>query len=242
MATEIQLKSIENELSNILQKLMERFSEGMRCLILYGSWAKGTAKEDSDIDMLVIFDQVDSDTWKVLYEIERTIESERGITLVPASIEDFQKEKNPLFTAVKREGKIPWGNTDFTINPEPPAVKYAEYFQKSREVETHKVEMAEKILKEHPDYGSAELCFVASKHAIQMALAMKGVGYSSKIAVLLPLVKEHLGKDVALKFKKLFDLYVKAEYGVEFLTQEEAKQAVICAREILKECYNEKVK
>jgi len=242
MATEIQPKSIENELSNILQKLMKRFSDSMRCLILYGSWAKGTAKEDSDIDILVIFDQVDRDTWKVLYEIERTIESEKSITLVPASIEDFQKEKNPLFTAVKREGKTLWGNVDFTINPEPPAVKYAEYFQKSREVETHKVEMAEKILKEHPDYGSAELCFVASKHAIQMALAMKGVGYSSKMAVLLPLAKEHLGKDVALKFKKLFDLYVKSEYGVEFLTQEEAKQAVEYAREILKECYTEKVK
>jgi len=235
-------ETIRDIIKEIERKIAGRFRDNFKCLILYGSWAKGTAREDSDIDLLAIFEEVDSDTWKVLYKIERTIESERGISLVPSSQEDFQKEKNPLFTAVKREGKILWGNVDLTINPEDPAVKYADYFQKSREVETHKVEMAEKILKEHPDYGSADLCFVASKHAIQMALAMKGLGYSSKVAVLLPLAKEHLGSDVADRFKRLFDIYIKSEYGMEFLTEDEARLAVECAKEILRYCYSKKVK
>jgi len=32
---------------------------------------------------------------------------------------------------------------------------------------------------------------------------MKGLGYSSKVAVLLPLAKEHLGSDMADRFKRL---------------------------------------
>ena len=80
--------------------------------------------------------------------------------------------------------------------PEPPEVKYREYYEKSKEVENKKVEIAEYLLKEHPDYRSADLCFFASKHATRMALAMKGVGYSSKISALLPLAGEYLGEGV----------------------------------------------
>jgi len=75
-----------------------------------------------------------------------------------------------------------------------------------------------------------------------MALAMKGLGYSSKVAVLLPLAKEHLGSDVADRFKRLFDIYIKSEYGMEFLTEDEARLAVECAKEILRYCYSKKVK
>ena len=233
----IKFKAIEDVLMNIQERLEEKFGDTIRCLILYGSWTKGTAKEDSDIDLLIVFNKADDDTRKSLYEIERKIDSKRSVTLVSASIEEFQKEKIPLFTAVKKEGKIIWGNADFSINPEPPHIKYAEYFKKSREYESQKVKMAEEIIKEYSSYGSADLCFVASKHAIQMFLAMKGLGYSSKVSVLLPLVKEHLGENTAHKFKKLFDLYVKAEYGIESLTEEEAKLAVEYAREILRMCY-----
>lgn len=122
-------------------------------------------------------------------------------------------------------------------------MKYADYFKKSKEVETKKIEIAQEILKEHPDYGSCALCFIASKHAIQMALAMKGLGYSSKITALLPLVEEYISEDITIKFKTLFSLYVKSEYNMEFLTEEEAKQALKIAKEILSVCYgNEKGK
>jgi HEPN domain-containing protein len=96
-----------------------------------------------------------------------------------------------------------------------------------------KVKMAEEIFKEHPSYGDADLCFIASKHAIQMALAMKGLGYSSKVSVLLSLAEKHLDKEIAKRFRKLFNLYVKSEYGMEFLTEEEAKLAVEYAKKIM---------
>ena len=224
---------IRKLLEAITEKLRKSFQKNFKCLILYGSWAKGTARKDSDIDLIVMFKKVDGNIRKLLYEIENDTEGENSVTLVSTTIEDFVKEKIPLYTAVKKEGKIIWGNVDLTINPEPPHIKYAEAFEKSREFEVRKVKMAEDILKEHPSYGAVDLCFIASKHAIQMVLAMKGIGYSSKVAVLLPLAEKYLGRDIAETFKKLFDLYVKSEYGIEFPTEDESKLTVEYAKKVI---------
>ena len=79
----------------------------------------------------------------------------------------------------------------------------------------------------------AEFCFVGSKHAIQAALAMKGEGYSSKVFVLLPLTEKYLGREIASVFRSLFGLYIKSEYGMESLTDEEAKLAIEYAKKII---------
>ena len=89
-------------LEDIKKNLTKRFRENIRCLILYGSWAKGLAREDSDIDLLVVFEAMDKETGKVIHEIESHIDGERNITIVPTNLEDFRKERLPLFTAVKR--------------------------------------------------------------------------------------------------------------------------------------------
>src|SRR3990170_8044063 len=142
--------TINKTIKDIQKNLLERFSGNLKCLILYGSWAKGTAHEDSDIDLLVILNSVDEKTGRSLYEIEEDVAKNRNITLVPASVEAFQRENLPLFTAVKKEGKIIMGEIDITSNTEPPPIKYAEYFEKSKELETKKVKMAEDMLKESP--------------------------------------------------------------------------------------------
>ena len=230
-------RTIKDILKKIQKYLLERFQDNLKCLILYGSWAKGTAKSTSDIDLLAVFRKVDGDTEKSIYDIVRSIDTERSITIIPTSLEDFQKEKLPIYTAVKREGKLIYGNLDLSINAEPPEVKYSEFFERSRKFESMKVKIAEELLEKDLTTGIAELCFVASKHAIQAALAMKGEGYSSKVAVLLPFIKEHLGQETAWKFKRLFDLYVKSEYHFEFLTPEEADEVVRHARKVLERCY-----
>lgn len=227
------MKGIEEILDRIQRSLVERFPDNLSCLILYGSWAKGTAKRDSDIDLLAIFNPLDKEMRKALDDIERNFVGERNITLVPSSVEDFKKEKIPLFTAVKTEGKVIYGDMDLSINPETPEVKYSEFFERSYQWESGKIRIAEELLEKDLTSGIAELCFVASKHSIQAALAMRGEGYSSKVAVLLPLTERYFGKEIAEPFRKLFRLHIKSEYGIEFLTDEEAKLAVDCAKKIL---------
>jgi len=232
-----EVDSLNDILCAIVNQLSENFRDNLKCVILYGSWAKGTARKDSDIDLLVIFEKLNTDIRKQLYEIKKEFDRDQNIEIVSTTLEDFKKEKIPLYTAIKREGKILLGKVDMSINPEEPMTKYREFFERSKEFETKKIEMAERIHKDHPSYGTAELCFVASKHAIQMALAMKGEGYSSKVSVLLPLAERHFGKHISDAFRKLFQLYVKSEYEVEFLTEEESGLAIELARRVL-EVYN----
>ena len=226
-------KSIKDKLESIEKELSERFKTNFKSLILYGSWAKGTAKGDSDIDLLALFSKVGKQTSKSVYDIARSADTERSITLTPTSLEDFQREKLPLYTAAKREGRLIYGDIDLSINPEPAKVKYAEFFRRSHEFESQKIRIAEELLEKNLNSGIAEFCFVASKHAIQATLAMNGEGYSSKVSVLLPLTKKYLGIEIASVFRSLFELYKKSEYGMEFLTDEEAKLAIEYANKIM---------
>lgn len=192
------------------------------------------ARKDSDIDLLVIFDTPGRENGSFLDEMTKNVATERNITIVTASLEDFQKERIPLYTAVKREGEVIYGDVNVSINPEAPEIKYAEFFKRSHEFESNKIRIAEELLEKDLTSGIADLCFVASKHAIQAALAMKGVGYSSKMGILLHLAEKYFGKEIAEAFRRLFHLYTKSEYGMEFLTEEEGRLAVEWACEILK--------
>jgi predicted nucleotidyltransferase/HEPN domain-containing protein len=224
-------EAIHGALEKIRQALIERFGVNLKCLILYGSWAKGTARANSDIDFLVVLQEVDAEVRKFIQHLSYV--DGREITIVTSSVEEFHKEKIPLYTAIKREGKIIWGDVDRSIHPDPPEVKYSEFFKKSEEFEGRKIEMAEKLLEENFFSGIPEICFVTVKHVLQAALAMKGEGYSSKVRVLLPLVQRYFGQENAQAFRKLSDLYVQSEYTFESISREVALEAIGCARQIL---------
>ncbi len=47
-------RDYKNILKNFKQSLLERFSDSLISLVLFGSVARGTAKQESDIDLLII--------------------------------------------------------------------------------------------------------------------------------------------------------------------------------------------
>lgn len=57
-------ETIKDIVDGIQKELSERFKNNFRSLILYGSWAKGTARTDSDIDLLALFGRLDKETGK----------------------------------------------------------------------------------------------------------------------------------------------------------------------------------
>jgi predicted nucleotidyltransferase len=156
--------AIEGPLEEIWNKLVERFGTRLKCLLLYGSWATGTAREDSDIDLLAVLKEQDPVAAKSNADLSWV--DDREISLVACTEEEFRKEKVPLYTAVKLQGKIIWGEIDRTLNPESPEVKYADFFRKSREFESRKLEMAENLLEEDFLSGIPEVCFIAAEHAL----------------------------------------------------------------------------
>lgn len=223
---------LQAELERVRGELLARFGSNLTCLILYGSWVKGTARVDSDVDLVAVFRTLDKEIRKALFDLEME-EAQRRITIVSATEEEFAKEWIPLFTAVKREGKVLYGKVDLSLNPEPAEKKYRDFFERSRKFESEKVRVAEDLVDHELVSGAIELCYVAAKHTIQASLAMKGRGYSSKVAALLPLAQACFGKEVSETFKALFGLYVKYQYGFEFPSVDEGREAISYARKIL---------
>ena len=229
-------QKIAKEIEDIVRALRDKFENNFLALILYGSWAKGRAREGSDIDLLAIFKRVDGNVTKIINEISSDVEVryERAVTLLPVKVSDFEVEKLPLFTAAKREGIIVFGNIDLKESPEYPQVKYRDFFKKSVEFESRKVEIAEKMLQDGLSSGVFALCFIASKHLLQAGLAMKGVGFSGKVKILLPLIEEYFGFEATNAFKQLFSFYIKAEYQLQILDKEEATLAIENAKKIIR--------
>lgn len=103
---------MNENLPEILAELRHYFNDlyGDRLvqLILYGSQARGDAKPDSDIDILVVLNEPVS----AGQEIDRTSEFvaalclERTVVISRAfaSAARFQQEKSPFFLNVRREG------------------------------------------------------------------------------------------------------------------------------------------
>lgn len=73
-------------------------------IVLYGSYAKGTAREDSDIDIAVIYDSLGEDYWNKfheLYKLRRGIDSR----IEPVLIEE-QNDESGFCEDILKTGKI----------------------------------------------------------------------------------------------------------------------------------------
>lgn len=225
---------IPNEIKKIRKQLLKGGLRNVKAVILYGSLAKGTAREDSDVDLLAVYRRRDKKARQFIDEALRSVNMDRDFTVVHASLKDFAKEKMPVYTSAKKDGKIIFGDVDLSLSKIPPPVRYSGFFKISRDFESRKIELAQKLLADGMTNRAADYCFIASKHAIQAALAMRGKGFSSKMDILMPLAKERFGKEIASKFQKLFRIYKKSENIFADITKKDAKSAVKRARDVLK--------
>lgn len=101
------LTDILNQLRQYFQGL---YADRLAYLILYGSQARGDAEPDSDIDILVVLNDV-VDAWT---EIERTSEYISELCLKYdavisrnfATLSRYQQENSPFYMNVRREGVL----------------------------------------------------------------------------------------------------------------------------------------
>lgn len=95
------LKEFREEVENLYQKRL-------KSIILYGSWARGDATEDSDIDVLIVLEGkvIPGKEIDRMIDIITEINLKHGvlISIYPVSEEDYSTINSPLLINVRREG------------------------------------------------------------------------------------------------------------------------------------------
>lgn len=97
-------KSIDNrEIMKIVQKYVEKVCENyqIEAIILFGSYAKGTWHEDSDIDIAIITNDIKNNIFDEelnLVKLRRKIDTRIEPHLI--SIEDYKNIETPLIQEI----------------------------------------------------------------------------------------------------------------------------------------------
>jgi predicted nucleotidyltransferase len=91
------------------EELRHLYGNRLRRVLLFGSWARGDAHPESDIDLLVVLDQVDS-VWDELRRMEEVLwrcsfENDAVISAVPAAEADLQQPATAILIRAKTEGQ-----------------------------------------------------------------------------------------------------------------------------------------
>lgn len=100
-------KSIDYRIMEIVKRYVEKVCEEyqIKAIILFGSYAKGTEHEDSDIDIAVITDDIKTDRFdeeiklmQLRWDIDLRIEPHI------ISISDYENNETPFVVEVKNTG------------------------------------------------------------------------------------------------------------------------------------------
>ena len=92
------------------KRLEEVYKDNLKEVILFGSAARGEFTGESDIDVLVILDNITNyeeelnKVFNVQREIERRYEDKIIISAVLATQGDYDSRLDPLYLNVKKEG------------------------------------------------------------------------------------------------------------------------------------------
>ena len=99
----------------ILQELIDSlrilYGAQLKRIILYGSYARGEATAESDLDVLIVLDR---QLQNVYHEVSRLVPLIAELNLkyevlpscIPVSYEEYEKAKTPLLMNVRSEGIV----------------------------------------------------------------------------------------------------------------------------------------
>lgn len=210
-----EMVALDKIIEHFTSELKERLGEKILGIYLFGSTAKGTATEESDIDVLVVYS--DMEEWNLLEvasEISFKIACEEGklIETVPMSKQEFEQSlgRSPFLWEVLRFGRpifTTLSGTKWELDFRDYLALAEEYLNYARDA------LNEDKLRLSIDsgYNACELLVKALIISTKNPLASSHggiVGQFAKLFVLTKKVPENLGRNLNLGL----DLRAKARY------------------------------
>ena len=101
------IKGISKEIIDIINKYVEIVSKNydVIAIILFGSYARGTQREDSDIDIAIITDDIKTDKFDEevnLMQLRNNIDYRIEPHII--SVTDYENDETPFVVEVKNTG------------------------------------------------------------------------------------------------------------------------------------------
>ena len=123
MATRLSVEDIGTALDGIVHNLYKEFSEQLVAVVVYGSHARGTATEGSDIDLLVVVRGLPRD-WEIIHRLEgewarkgRRFGKPFQVMLAsPEDVEDSVEWAAPLMLEIYNVHKVVFDRKEFFKN------------------------------------------------------------------------------------------------------------------------------
>ena len=114
---EIKSKELRNILTDMTEKICDVYGKRLKAVILYGSVARGTQKEDSDIDIMVLVDGKSTEL-KVYDEKLSDVSTDLALkylkvfSIMDVSYQEYMtwKKVSPFYQNIDREGVIIYGD------------------------------------------------------------------------------------------------------------------------------------
>lgn len=95
---------------DVAADLRRLYGDRLGSVLLFGSWARGDAHPESDIDLLVVLDQVDS-VWDELRRMDpvlwrHSFDNDTVVTALPVARRDLEQRKRPVLARAQAEGLL----------------------------------------------------------------------------------------------------------------------------------------
>lgn len=104
------IKEIEPILEEVKVGLEKIYGNRFRGIILHGSYARGDATEGSDIDLILLLDEVEDPLlemekhFDVIWKLD--LKYDTVISILPIGEEEFRIRRLPVFLNAKKEGLV----------------------------------------------------------------------------------------------------------------------------------------
>ena len=98
-------EEFQGAVKEFVRRALRRYEDKIDSIILFGSVARGEAKEDSDIDILVVWKGDEAEGWRAMTGLafDVLLDVEEYISIKVLGLEDLKAE-NPFIKNVMQEG------------------------------------------------------------------------------------------------------------------------------------------
>lgn len=101
-------KKIKTILDEVKKCLEEIYGDKLKCIILYGSYARGDFTDGSDIDLIILLEDMKepiAERDKYFNEIwQLDLKYDTVISIIPFKEEDYRTRRLPIILNAKKEG------------------------------------------------------------------------------------------------------------------------------------------